>query len=592
MIRVLLSLCALFSFCANPTLFAQDPQPMAAVSWEIRPDASGDFVHLEMRLPISKGAEQIELRMPYWKPGSYNFSNFEKKLSALTVSNLEGKVFVTESPDPRTWVISPGGARELIVRYQIETSNSARQTQMPAVHLHGPSTFLYTDETLLLPHSLRLSLPDGWSFASGHKQSAESANLVHSINYDEFVDCPMAFGDLESYEFYSHGKKFEVAFFGKMPSEKEFSREDWLSRLKMIVDAGYNLMGEFPFERYVFLYMIGNTRGGWGLEHLNSTTISFNDYFLRQGDLDGFESITSHEFFHLWNVKRIRPKQLGPFDYSTDVHTRDLWWLEGVTSYYQDVLLQRSGLRDNEKNWFWNTQIENLQTLRLSNGYRVLSPETTSWDIWKSKSNLHVSYYDQGQAIGLMLDILIRNHTQNERSLDDVVRFLNRWVNYPNPGYEPGDLERAIFSVTGWNPSSFFNRHIRGNEAFPFAEVLPLAGVDFFDFAAGSPRLGFTLDDSLLLTKVDTSLGDLRIGDQVLTVAGIDIAQKSDIRLAMNEVSAGELISIQVRRDGIEQDLDVELTVGERRRALLQAWPMTHPNALQKQIRESLLATD
>ncbi len=595
MIRVLLSLCVLFAAAAPASASFQDLSTQIAdsgVSWVMRPQPSGEAVEFHATFPVAADATEVTLRIPYWKPGSYSFSQFEKSINELKVVNDSGDALSVVQPDPRSWVVNATGASELLVTYVLESNNSAFTSRTPAVHLHGPSTFLYTDDTLLLPHSLLIDLPEGWSFSSGHTADTEWDNLFHSINYDEFVDCPMAFGELEEYEFTSYDTKFEVVFFGKMPSEKEFSRESWLGHIQRIVEAGHELMGGFPFDRYVFLYMIGGTRGGWGLEHLNSTTIAFNDYFLRNNDLDGFGSITSHEFFHLWNVKRIRPKQLGPFDYATDVHTRDLWWLEGVTSYYQDILLQRSGLRAHQENWFWNMQIDNLRNLRYSNGYGVLSPETTSWDIWDPKSKLRVSYYDQGQAAGLMLDILIRNHTKNERSLDDVVRFLDRWVSYPNPGYEPGDIERAIFSVTGWNPKPFFDRYIHSHEEFPFAEVLPLAGVDFFDFPAGGPRFGFTVDDELKLTKVDLELGALMIDDVLLKIGDTTITRKEDIRTALTHVSAGDEIIVRVGRTGSSQAKDIALTVGKRKRSILQARPMPHPNDLQKEIRDGLLAAD
>jgi len=537
---------------------AQTTFDLHEVGWKLSPGAGGDFIRMEMTLNPLHDRDRVVVKIPLWRPGSYRYFKNENAISDLEARDQKGDLRSILVLDPRSWEVDTRGATSLKVTYRLRVKNEADAGKTPAIHLHGPASFLYLEDALQLPHFLMVDLPKGWDMASGHRLGVEKDGRFRSPNYDILVDCPIALGGMERHAFENHGKTFEVVLFGKLPEPEQFSRGDWLGKVEALVDAGWDLVGDFPFEKYVFLFLLNDIGGYSGLEHLNSTTIAYNHANAKAGRIAGMESVTSHEFFHLWNVKRIRPEALGPFDYSRDVRTRDLWWMEGITSYYTDILLLRSGLRDTD--WFWKAQAGVILTVLNSPGYGKVSPERSSWTVWDPSPGAHISYYDQGQALGLLLDIEIRKATGNQRSLDDVVRFLHRWVNYPEAGYRDGDLSRAIRSVTGWDCRPFFERHIRGLVDLPLEESLPEAGLRVVWMRKGSPYLGLRLSEELEITG-GSSLreGAFEEGDRILKIGKAKVRSRADLQAALKELEAGVTVSVQVRRGGVIKKVEFEL---------------------------------
>jgi len=572
-------------FLLAPLASAQSRFDLTSVDWTMRPDVSGESIAMEMSLAPLRERDRVLLRLPWWRPGSYNLSNYQRAISNLTVVDQEGAERGVLALDDRTWEVDARGATALTARYDLATSNSADEGEMPAVHLHSPSAFLYTEDTLRMPHTLRFELPDGWDHASGHRPHPLQEGVYYSPDYDVFVDCPIVVGGMERHAFELRGKPFEVVLWGKLPSTSQLDREDWVDRVRRISDAGWQVMGDFPFERYVYLFGFTDIGGGYGLEHLNSTTIEFNHRLVKSGNLEPLESVTAHEFIHLWNVKRIRPEQLGPFDYSTDVRTRDLWWMEGITSYYNDVMLQRAGLRGEGSEWFLASQVRNRNNLAFSQGYGNISAERASWTVWDGRQR--VSYYDQGQALGWLLDVQIRHHTGNQRSLDDVMRVLARWVDYPGPGLEPDDLERMVKAVTGWDCSAFFDRYVAGNLTYPYAEVLPLAGLQVLEWALGDPYLGLGMDAELTLTPRPEDSGLFRDGDRLLAVAGQPVDSTDQVRLVTAGLVPDSEIELTVLREGAE--VAVPWTVKERTQSFFSVREDPEATAKQRAIREGIL---
>lgn len=545
---------------------AQTRFDLHEVRWDLRPAADASSLAVEMHLEPLHARERLVLRVPLWRPGSYRYANYQERISGLRALDQDGRERPILSLDPRTFEVEVAGASALTVRYDVRTDNKAETGATPVIHLHSPSVFLYSEDTLPLSQVLRVELPPGWDFASGHRPDPLQPGQFRSPNYDVFVDCPLLFGAMERHSFLAHGTPIEVVLAGRLPSAAEFPRDDWLAKVEAIVNAAYGVVGDFPFERYVFLFVFSDIGGGYGLEHLNSTTIEFNHRAVKSGAIEGLESVTAHEFFHLWNVKRIRPQQLGPFDYASDVRSRDLWWLEGVTSYYQDVILQRAGLRGGDGSWFWETQASNYRNVRGSPGWGQRSAERSSWTVWEEEHHPYISYYDQGQALGLLLDLHIRVHTQNRRSLDDVVRFLHRWVNYPEPGYRPGDLERAVFAVTGWDASAFFDRYVAGLVEYPWEEIAPAAGLSCVDRMAGEPYLGLSMDNERRLRVGNEGPmfeAGLRDGDALQQVAGQPVTSRQSLREVLAGLTPGSTVEVQVLRDGAAQS--VAVPVRERR---------------------------
>ena len=536
---LLVSVSALVSAPIAP---AQTPFDLTGIDWTIAPHADGESAHLTMKMEPLHARDRMVLRLPLWRPGSYRYASYQNKISGLKAFDQDGNPVALDSLDPRSWQVDAEGLTSLRVEYHLAVDNDAAAKATPVYFLHGPATFLWLEGAEDLPHFLHLDLPEGWDFSSGHRPYPGENNTWYSPNFDVFVDCPMAFGAMEKYFFELQGKEFEVALLGRVPSEARFDREDWIDRVRRISQATYDIVGDFPFERYVYLFIFNRIGGYSGLEHLNSTTIQVSHRMIEQGQLEPLESVTAHEFFHAWNVKRIRPQNLGPFDYTKDARTTDLWWMEGVTSYYNDVILERAGLRADNEDWFLESQLRNRRTLENSQGYGVASPEQASWKIWQDDSN--VSYYDQGQGLGLLLDIRIRQHTGNRRSLDDVVRALDRWVAYPDRGLREGDLQRMIHAVSGWDASEFFDLYISGTHKFPYEEVLPLAGLSVTSSPRGSAYLGLRVNPDL---GIDRPQAPFRDGDVLLRIDGQEMFDLDGLRTIIPTLAPGQLLSLDLR---------------------------------------------
>lgn len=565
---------------------AQTPFDLTEVNWTLHADPGGQQLRVDMRLAPLHDRDRVVLRIPLWRPGSYDYARFQQKMSGLTAVDQSGKARVILPCDDRTWQVDAAGATALTVSYALAVENVADDGKPPAIMRNGPATFLYTEDTLALPQTLQYDLPAGWQHVSGHREHPLRPNTWYAPNYDVFVDCPIILGDMENYSFTLHDRPFEVVLYGKRPNEQQLPRKEWVEKVRRIADAAYGVTGGFSFERYCFLFGFTNIGGGYGLEHLNSTTIEFNHGMIKNGAIEPLESVTAHEFFHNWNVKRIRPEVLGPFDYSTDARTKDLWWMEGVTSYYNDVILQRSGLRP-DPDWFLEEQAKIGRTLQAAPGYGKLSPERASWTVWEGTDS-QISYYDQGQALGWLLDIQIRQHTQNRRTLDDVVRFLDRWVHYPDPGLRPGDLERAVRAISGWDCAEFFDRYVAGNQRFPYEEILPLAGLSCIEQRAGEPYLGLALDDKLVLTREEESAG-LRKGDQLIRIAGAGVKTQDEVRAASASLQSGQQIELVIERPGAGR-VKVNWAVKERERGTLIINRNPQATAEQRAILEGILS--
>jgi predicted metalloprotease with PDZ domain len=271
-------------------------------------------------------------------------------------------------------------------------------------------------------------------------------------------------------EFTVEGKPHRAVFFRNVPTEAE--AEASVPTLKHIVQAGSKIMGGLPYDRYSFLFDMGG-RGG-GLEHLNSSRLA-----MRGAPSERAAGFIAHEFFHLWNVKRIRPRVLGPFDYITPPKTRNLWFAEGVTEYFAEIATRRAGLtseRDFLDHWRGATQWFQQVPAR-----RRVSADESSLRVWEANNSSGyggLNYYQKGELIGLCLDLKIRHVTENRRSLDDVMRELFKRTNPPKPGYGEDEIREVVNLVAGQDISAFYDLLARSTEEMPFAECFSYAGLD------------------------------------------------------------------------------------------------------------------
>jgi predicted metalloprotease with PDZ domain len=498
--------------------------------------------------------------MPAWSPGAYSLHWAAKHVQGLEARDGAGRALDARMVDTNTWRVSPAAP---VVRVTYDVYMGTAAVNDTHATISGTRCLLYLVGTPPYPApgalTLAVDAPPGWTIATG--LDATRPGVFTAPDYDTLVDAPVEVSpELEIVTFEDQGATYEIvihAFRHNYDSAK--LRDD----VRKIVTEQVRMFGGAPpYGRYVFLFHGGNGGSG-GLEHLNSTTISFN----RQGATDRdrysrFLFVISHEFFHLWNVKRIRPEILGPFDYTKPQHTRNLYVSEGMTSYYASLALARAGVWTRQD--FYDDLARNIQELQTQPGHLVTSAEMSSWLTWNrpdNAANVSISYYTKGQIIGNLLDLEIRARTANRTSLDEVLRYLMAEGGLPRPGFEEdGGFQRAVELVAAEGGGSgtfdeFFRKYASGLDEIDYDAYLSHAGLKLqIDRASARRTIGVATrpeGDSLVIANVPPSGpgydAGLMPGDLLLAIDGERI-MPATFNGRLDDRQVGARIELQVMR--------------------------------------------
>jgi predicted metalloprotease with PDZ domain len=515
-----LSVPAAFAGCfaaCSPAL----AQERAEFRFRFHPPA--DTASVEVRYPGCSG-DVLELAMPAWKPGSYTVRDFGKNVAGLVAVAADGTELATESTGTNSWRITTGGAADVTVRYELRLTTAARGAPgfslgkglgqprvvapeptdnaaggdaakqptreeadeeppirtWPAYGFEGPACWIYVPGKIGIPHTVSFDLPAEFGIATGMERVDGSTPTFRAPDYDVFADCPFHVGNFELLEFVVDEVDYEIVLSGFERDRND--RSAMVDRYRRIVTAHHAMWGRPAFTRYVFL--IGFPGGG-GLEHLNSCDMGMMDLRGSEpGKPSVWDSLMSHEFFHAWNVKRLRPKALGPFDYSGPNRTKFLWLSEGVTSYFGDVLLVRAGVWEPEH--FWLSAIgDEIRSLQANPGRLKMSIAEASWTVWDApymrRGRTAPDYYNKGMLLGLLLDIEIRDATDGKKSFDDVMRALYAQCQSTGVGFEDADVQRICEELTERSFADFFAKYVEGTEELPYRDSLAKIGIRYTD---------------------------------------------------------------------------------------------------------------
>jgi predicted metalloprotease with PDZ domain len=426
---------------------------------------------VELRVPAWPG-EHVDLALPAWTPGAYKIVDNARNLRGFEAKGLDGQVLAYDRRDLHTWRIHHGG-NGFTVTYQVFGDKmTIHQAQLNAQHafVNGCMVFLYPVGGQHCPTELAVDAPAGWKVATGLE--ALGGNRFKAPTYDDLIDCPLELGDFQEAEFDVDGTPYRIVWNGPTPMD----RVRLVDGLRKLIETETAFWGKAPYSSYTFIYNVTKDDYLNGLEHKNSTAI--------QGPIDldrndkGFFALTAHELFHVWNVKRLRPIGLGPFDYSRPAHTTALWVVEGLTEYYTDLMCLRAGITTRAE--YLRGIADNLTHLEQSPGRQFTTLEQASfitWNFGDDRWNGAVNYYLKGSLAGLALDLEIRTLTGNEKSLDDVMRVL--WERYgaPDLPYDPEEVEAVIEEVVGEPMGAFFDHHLRSTADTDWTEVFAKAGL-------------------------------------------------------------------------------------------------------------------
>jgi predicted metalloprotease with PDZ domain len=557
-------------------LSAQSPEllrsaPISDVRYEIAFD-SATAARREIDVAMTfrtEGVEPVLLSLPAWTPGAYEIGNFARYVLRFE-ARAGGRELRWDKLDFDTWRIWPEGARTVRVSfaYRADTLDNAMSWSRPDfVLFNGTNVFLYPEgQSLDYPAQVEIRTEPHWKVATG-MALAGAPRTYRAENFHDLVDMPVFAGRIDLDSSLIGGVWYRLATYPEGVFTGSLRRTFW-QQLGAMLPVMERVFGEIPWDRYTTLIIFDHqSRGGSALEHQNSHVGIYHPAFIGSPVL---ASITAHEIFHAWNVKRLRPAEMVPYDYSRPQPTTLLWVSEGITDYYADLAVVRSGVLPADA--FYDLTLEKIQSVQAA---PPVSLEDASLSTWIDPvDGSRYLYYPKGSLVGLLLDILVRDASGNRASLDSVLRDLYRGTYKAGRGFTVSDFWNAVSRAAGGKSfAEFSRRYVDGREPLPYAEVFPLGGFAFRADTARVPQLGvFTVPDTggIRVTAVSpgssaaeagVEVGDylVRVGDVNVTGAGFG----EEFRARYGGSPEGTPLSLVVRRGGRSRTLTARLRFGE-----------------------------
>ena len=526
------------------------------------------YVHVRAEVPAA-GRDSVELSMAVWTPGSYLVREFSRHVESVTAESPGGIALRVEKTAKNRWRVATGGALMVIVSYRVygrEMSVRTNWIESDFAFVNGAPTFLTLAGEPRRPHEVSIVPASGWTRsitalepAVRPKPDTTAPHTYCAPDYDTLVDSPILIGNPELYEFSVDGVPHVLANAGDTTF---FDSSRVVKDLEAIVRAHKEFWGSFPYQRYVFINLL--TEAGGGLEHARSSVLMASRWSTRtrKAHLHWLE-LASHELFHAWNVKRLRPIELGPFDYEREVFTPSLWVVEGITDYYGDVLVLRAGRSSAQE--FLDSLSDKIEELQTTPGRAVRSVTQASMDAWiklyrpdENTPNTAISYYTKGAVVAFLLDAKIRRATGGKRSLDEVMR--EAYARYSaTHGFTPDEFRALTEHVAGIDLGAFWRTAIEGTDELDYSEALEVFGLQFRP-ANGSPNgkpkawIGATtkIDAGRLIVaqvKRDTPAfgAGLNVDDEIVAIDQVRVrTDRLDERL--EQYTPGDRISLLVAR--------------------------------------------
>jgi predicted metalloprotease with PDZ domain len=525
---------------------------------------------VEVQIVLPAGGVERELQLPVWN-ALYQIRDFAQYVNWIRAKDRSGHALPLHALDKSRWQIQ-GADAGAIVEYQIFVDSPGPF----GAQLNSHHAFLNLAQLLMYPVDARSAplhvhfshIPAGWRVAT--PLASSSVEELDAPNYDRLVDSPVEIGSFQESSFDESGGHFRVVVDAD-PADYDMTKI--IAALHKIVSAATTWMNDRPFDTYTFLYHFPRGPGGGGMEHAFSTAIELNAESIKQS-LDPLTSVTAHEFFHLWNVKRIRPKTLEPVDYTKENYTRALWFSEGVTSTAEGIIRLRAGLID-EKQYLARLG-EQITEFERRPAHLTQSAEDSSLDAWLEGNGYYrrpersVSYYNIGELLGLMLDLAVRDQSHGQTSLREVMQWMN--VNYAKKGRYFDDsqgVREAAEAVSHADLASFFVKYVAGTEEIPWDDFFRSVGLRVETTMNTLPDAGFAasrnFDGPMSVVAVtpggEAEHAGLHVGDTIVELQGKPAGQESRQELA--RMIPGDALTVKVRpRRGAEREL--KWTIGSR----------------------------
>jgi predicted metalloprotease with PDZ domain len=543
-----------------------------AVRYEISvASAAGHLFHVTADFPAA-GTDTLLVSLPAWSPGNYEIQNYARFVRHFAATDAAGQALFWDRLDKDTWRVGTGGSASVTVAFDFladEIDLSRARLGADFGEFLGTNLFPYQEGHLDRPAQVRFILPAGWTVTTA---LSPAADLYRAVDYHELADAQTFVGHYSLDSLQVEGKWIRIALWPAADYTPAVARNlrDGIARQAKVQNA---MMGEAPYDRYTIFFNVYHEpiQFGGGLEHAASQfdIMPADGFADADGTLGSFmRPLTSHEFFHLWNVKRIRPAEMWPYDYHAEQYTPLLWWSEGVTDYYGDATNWRAGLWSDDQ-WLESMQSNVEQVQSAGEPWSEEDGSVATWinEVFVNSSQL---YYPKGSITGLLLDISIRDATDDRHSLDEVARNLYTRFYKQGKGFRTADLLALLTEAGLPDAQGFYQKYINGREELPYEQILPKGGIAVARHSASSPLLGIQTGDvgNVVLAVVPGGAADaagVLAGDTLVTVGGVPATATQDWGPAFRDRyrgKAGAPLPIAVRRGG--KTLTLSGTVVER----------------------------
>ena len=537
-------------FLSSTVAFAQDPPAQLSYTVSL---ANPEQHRVEVRIDLPPGASDRELQLPVWN-ALYQIRDFSQYINWIRAKDRAGNPLAVRELNKSRWQIhgtSPGA----VVEYEIYLDSPGPFGAQLSVHhafLNLAQLLMYPVDARNAPLVLHFShVPGDWHIATPLKSANDS---YVAENYDRLVDSPVEIGTFHESDFDDSGAHFRVIIDA---DPADYNSGKIVAALHKIVSSAISWMNDRPFDTYTFFYHFPRGPAGGGMEHAYSTAIDVSADQLKPS-LDVLTGVTAHEFFHLWNVKRIRPQSLEPVDYTRENYTRALWFSEGCTSTVEGFIQLRAGLLD-EKGYLLRLG-EEITELESRPAHLTQSAEESSLDAWLEgfsyyrRPDRSISYYNKGELLGIILDLVVRNASHGQASLREVLQWMNN--NYAKKGRffdDSNGVRQAAEIVSHSDLDSFFTNYVAGTEEIPWDDFLRSVGLRVEALTTTVPDPGFlasrNFDGPMAVAAVapgsEAEQAGLQVGDTILELQGKPAGQES--RQELSRLNPGDTVTVKVR---------------------------------------------
>ena len=569
-------------------------QTIPTISYQVA--MSQPTSHLfEVKLVV-KGwrSSTLDLKMPVWTPGSYLVREYARHVQDFYAEDADKHSLASRKISKNHWEITTENISNITVCYRVFANElTVRTNHLDSTHgyFNGAALFFYIPGLEDKPINISIDPPQSsWQVTTTLPPVPEETNTFTAKDFDTLVDSPFEIGTHRLYDFEAGGKPHQLAIWGEGNAKPTQIIED----IQSIIDSEADMYGGLPYDRYLFILHLSD--GGFGgLEHKDSCSLNYPRFSFRKRDrYERFLQLVAHEFFHLWNVKRIRPKTLETFDYEGENYTTSLWFCEGATSYYDLLIPVRAGIYNSQT--FLDNLSKDITKFLTIPGRKVQPLGESSFDAWiklyrrdANSDNSQISYYLKGELVSLLLDLLIRARHHNDRSLDEVMRQMWDRFGKSEIGFTPSGLWEVIESVAETDLSEFRDRYINSTAELPFDEYLEPFGLQIKSVTEDEPvpdtGMKVTAENGKETIKFVRSgspaaIAGIDAGDELLAINNRRVsAEKLSDRL--KDYQAGDIILVSVFHQNELRSVEVKLAEAQPSR--YEIVKVENPTETQKQ---------